>query len=256
MLYNQRHIEILKMLTRLRYVSVQDLTARMEVSEVTIRKDLSHLEEKGLLFRTRGGAELAEDSRLLSSMNQRRSQNKARKICIAKKASELIREGDTVFIDSGSTCLELCGFVKDKSLRVVTNSIDVMNCLGEVSEITLIGVGGNYRKEAGSFIGPMALEIIKQYNFETCFLGTTGFTKRCVFSSQNVLESQLKQQVIQHSARRVVLADSSKYGKSAFSVFARAGDIDILYTDIKFEDAPLFAASGIETITCPDTVPD
>ena len=248
MAHNQRTDDILKLLQRLRYVSVQELTERLDVSEVTIRKDLTTLEEMGYLLRTRGGAELAQDSRLLKGITLRREEHVDEKTAIAEKACSLLRDGDTVYIDAGSTCMLMCSLIPPISLRVVTNSIDVMNRLGDVPDIQLVCVGGNYRREAGSFLGPMAVEVLKHYHFETCFLGTTGINDRLVFSSQNVLESQLKEAVIGSSGRRVILCDSSKYGHTAFSAFARKGDVDVLITDGSFNKAQVFSESGIEVI--------
>ncbi len=243
-----RHEEILKILSRLRTISVHQLTSRLKVSEVTIRKDLSTLEEMGFIIRSHGSARLAENSRTLKTLNTRKTVNIGEKIKIAIKAKALLREEDTIYIDSGSTCKYLAEEIKEMSIRVITNSIDIMNILAEVPNISLVSLGGNYRKEAGSFLGPIPIEALKNFQIETCFLGTSGILSRGTFSSQNIMESQLKQQVLAVSGRRVILADSTKFGLSAFSVFARAGDIDILITDSdynKFED---LKKQGIEII--------
>ncbi|TVR52595.1 MAG: DeoR/GlpR transcriptional regulator [Spirochaetaceae bacterium] len=218
------------------------------MSEVTIRKDLSILEEMGCLIRTRGGAQMAEDTRLLRPIETRQAERLAQKRAIARKARTLIAEGETIYIDAGSACLCLAREIRDMNLRVVTNSIDVMVELANRPAISLFSLGGSYRKEAGSFIGPIASEALKSFQIETCFLGTTGLSRRGVFSAQNIIESQLKQAVLSSSARRIVLADSSKYGRDAFSVFARAGDVDILVTDDEFEDAKNLNSFGIEVV--------
>ena len=245
---NRRHDEILKILARLRAVSVGELTTRLKVSEVTIRKDLTTLEEMGFLVRTRGGAELAEDSRFRRTMNVRRSENLDQKRAVARRASELLREGDTIFIDSGSTCMLFAEELQDIALRVVTNSIDVMTRLADVPGISLISVGGSYHKEAGSFLGPMAIQNLFDFQIGSCFLGATGFSSKGVFSSQNILEVQIKQQALSVSERRVVLADSSKYEFSAFSVFARPDSVDVLVTDRSFEGTDALTALGIEVV--------
>ena len=245
---NRRHDEILKILARLRSVSVGELTNRLKVSEVTIRKDLTTLEEMGFLVRGRGSAELAEDSRFRRTMNVRRSERIEAKRSIARKAKELLREGDTIFIDSGSTCMLFADELEDLSLRVVTNSIDVMTRLADKPGISLIAVGGAYHKEAGSFLGPMAIQNLYDFQIGTCFLGATGFSAKGVFSSQNTLEAQVKQRVLEVSERRVVLADSSKYEFSAFSVFARPDSVDVLVTDSSFEGTQELVALGIEVL--------
>ncbi len=243
-----RHEEILKILTRLRSISVQELTTRLNVSEVTIRKDLSTLEEMGFIIRSHGRASLAEDSRTLRTLSTRKSINIEEKRRIAAKARSLIKEGDTIYLDTGSTCRYLAEEIKAMSLRVITNSLDVMNTLAEESGISLVSLGGSYRKEAGSFLGPLPIETLKNFHIETSFLGATGILSRGIFSSQNILESQLKQQVLDVSGRRVVLADSSKFGRSAFSVFARASDIDVLITDSDYKESESLTKLGLEVI--------
>ncbi|HRZ90881.1 MAG TPA: hypothetical protein P5117_15475, partial [Spirochaetia bacterium] len=114
--------------------------------------------------------------------------------------------------------------------------------------ISLISLGGTYRREAGSFVGPMAIEALRTLQIETCFLGATGFSNRGAFSSQNLIESQLKQKVLEASGRRIILADSGKYGRQAFSVFARAGDVDILVTDPGFRNIKEFNVFGMEIV--------
>jgi len=244
----ERHGEILKILSRLRSVSVQDLTARLDVSEVTIRKDLAALEDMGKLVRTRGGARLAEDASLVRTVRERDHEHVVEKRTIARCAKELVEEGDTIYIDSGSTLHMFAQEIKHMNLQVVTNSIDVLVELSDAEEITLFSLGGSYRKDAGSFIGPVTIEALKHFQIGTAFLGTTGFSARGVFSSQNIIEGQVKSQVIRSSERRVMLADSSKYKHKAFSIFARQGDIDILVTDGGFTDIDVFRSMGIEVL--------
>lgn len=243
-----RHEEILKILTRLRSISVQELTTRLKVSEVTIRKDLNILEEMGFIIRSHGSARLAENSSTLRTLNTRKNINIEEKRRIAVKAKSLLREEDTIYIDSGSTCRYLAEEIRDMSIRVITNSMDVMNILAEEPGISLVSLGGNYRKEAGSFLGPVPIEALKNFQIETCFVGTTGILSRGIFSSQNIMESQLKQQVLAVSGRRVVLADSTKFERSAFSVFARSSDIDILITDSGFNNSESLTKLGLEVI--------
>ena len=109
---NERYEVILTILNRLKKVSVQELTHRFRVSEVTIRKDLSFLEERGKLIRIHGGAMLAEDEGRLRSIAVRQVEHTAEKKAIAQKARELIRSGETVFIDAGSTCAALARTIR------------------------------------------------------------------------------------------------------------------------------------------------
>lgn len=243
-----RQDEILKIISRLRTVSVQDLTERTGVSEVTVRKDLSTLEGAGFVVRTHGGAQLAEDITVMRDLEARSSDHVAEKKQIASVAARMISGGDTIYLDSGTTCAMLAEQIAGMSLRVVTNSVAVMNALVGAHGIALFSIGGSYRREAGSFVGPLALENVKEFQIETCFVGATGVSDRGVFSSQNILESQLKSQILNISRRRIVLADTSKFKTAAFSIFARVGDVDVIIAEHDFEAAANLRELGIEVL--------
>jgi len=248
MAFNERHSEILRILQRLKSVSVQTLTERLGVSEVTIRKDLSLLEEQGRLSRTHGGAVLSEDTERLRPMPVRRRENTRLKEAIALRARELVREDDTIYLDAGSTCAAFARQISRMNLRVVTNSIDVVLELADAPQISLVSLGGSFRAEAGSFIGPLAVQALRNFQIETCFLGATGISGDGRFSSQNLIEAQLKGAAIECSRRCVVLADHTKFGVSAFSVFAVAENVDVLVTDSGFAHAQTLEALGIEVL--------
>lgn len=230
-LQNARHTDILRILQARRRVSVADLTSRLAVSEVTIRKDLALLEDMGLLTRTRGGAVLAEDRDQRRPLLMRRAENGEGKRQVATRAAQLVEEGETVYIDSGSTCGLLAEELANRTLRVVTNSIDAVTALADVPSIALFSVGGSYRKEAGSFIGPIAVSAVSRMHIDTAFIGTSGFSAQGVFSSQNTIESELKRHVIARADRSVLVADKSKIGRTAFSVFGGVEDFDLIVMD-------------------------
>jgi DeoR/GlpR family transcriptional regulator of sugar metabolism len=230
-MHNKRHDDILKLVHLRKQVSVSELTKRLEVSEVTIRKDLAVLEDQGHLVRVRGGAIPAEDAERSRSLYVRRSENVPAKEAVAARALELIHEGETIFLDSGSSCAAVARQLGERDLRVVTNSLEVLYLLADAPSITLYCLGGTFRKEAGSFIGPATTETLERVQIETAFLGTTGLSTDGAFSSQNLLESDVKRRVIAASRRSVVLTDHTKVGVQAFSVFARAADIDLLIID-------------------------
>ncbi len=225
-----------------------ELTERLNVSEVTIRKDLTILEDMGAVVRTHGGAKLAEDRAALRPLATRLTEHTDEKQVISERAKKLVSEGDTIYIDTGSTCFYLARRVSDMNIRVVTNSLDVMNVLADAPGVSLISIGGGYRKEAGSFLGPAAEDTIRSFRIETCFIGATGISKDGAFSAQNVFESQLKRLVLGVSKRRVVLADSSKFDRTAFSVFAEPDDVDVLIVDAGFEHTDELSEKGIDVI--------
>jgi len=243
-----RHNEIINIINKRRQVSVQELTDRLSVSEVTIRKDLTFLEEQGYLIRTHGGAKLAEDINRLRTISSRRREHTAEKSAIAEKARSLISEGDTILIDAGSTCAALAHEVREMNLRVITNSLDVMVELADSHSISLHSVGGNYRMDGGSFIGPAAEHALREFRIDTCFIGTPAFTRGGLFSSQNTIESHFKREALKISNRRVILTDHTKFNMQSFSVFARSEDIDLLITDSEFEGIEDLRSAGMEIL--------
>ena len=159
MALNERHNRIIKTIELLRTVSVGELKDRLDVSEVTVRKDLSFLEDEGLIIRTHGGARLAQDVNRMRTLALREGENLDLKRRIARRAAGLVRDGDTVYLDSGSTCQALAEELRDgsRSLRIITNALAIMNILEDAEGISLYTIGGSYRREAGSFVGPLSL---------------------------------------------------------------------------------------------------
>lgn len=248
MSYNQKLELIISLISRKRNVSVAELKKRLQVSEVTIRKYLDALESEGIIVRTHGGAMMAEDRTSLRTVSMREETRVEEKRAIARAARSLITEGDTVFLDSGTTCRLIAREIRDMNLQVLTNSLDVMIELSEAESISLFCLGGTFRREARTFIGAAAAESLRDLRIAICFLGASGFSIEGLFYSQNLVESQLKRQVLTSSKRRAVAADSSKLGIEAFSIFARPGDVDLLIVDAPFSATANLAALGIEVV--------
>ncbi|HET7838649.1 MAG TPA: DeoR/GlpR family DNA-binding transcription regulator [Rectinemataceae bacterium] len=248
-LYNPRLESILSLISRKRTVSVTELRERLGVSGVTVRKYLDILEGEGIIVRTHGGAMMAEDRSSIRTISMREETRVEEKREIARAAKALVSEGDVIFLDSGTSCRALARELSGMSLQVITTSLDVMEELAPSPSISLFCPGGSLRREARAFIGPTAVEALRDLRIGTCFLGASGFSAEASFYTQNLVESQLKRQVLGVSRRRVVLADSAKLGLEAFSVFARPGSLDLLVTDSGFPLAEEFRALGIEVIT-------
>lgn len=248
---DERHESTLRILEMRERTSVAELTERLGVSEVTVRKDLAVLEERGLLVRTRGGARLAQDRSRVLPVARRQTSRRRVKHALGMRAAELVRDGETVFIDSGTSCREVARALVGKDVRVVTSSLDALAELtGE--EMPVICIGGSLRHDARSFIGPIAVESLRRFHFDRAILGATGLSFTGVLSSQNSFESEVKRTAIEQAARVVVVADSSKIGSDAFSIFAEPTDVQILVIDDcersrELEDAVPFEVLRINT---------
>jgi DeoR/GlpR family transcriptional regulator of sugar metabolism len=229
---------------------VTEMSDRLGVSEVTLRKDLATLEEMGVLERTHGGAVLADQTDVGGLLSTRKRNASEAKHGIAHAARGLVNHGETVFIDSGSTCAELARLIVDMELRVVSNALDVLVLLADRPGIALHATGGAFRHHAGSFIGHDAEEAVAKMHFDHAFLGATGVSPDGRFSSQNSIEAQLKRRVVASATTSVVLADASKLGRNAFSEFATMSEVDILITDAAADEETVaaFRTEGMDVI--------
>lgn len=229
--YNPRWDEIRQVLQAEQRVSVAALSAHFGVSEVTIRKDLAMMESRGLLLRTHGGAVLAEDSRAVIGFNEKSRQSLAEKEQIARKAFELIKPGQNVILDSGTTCLALASLLKGMDVQVITNSLTAASALAANDGVSMVILGGAYRAVTAAVIGQSAVDQLRQYNADIAFIGASGATLEGGFSCQNLHEAQIKRAMLQHATTRVVLMDSSKFGHNKFAAFAAYADVNVLVTD-------------------------
>ena len=247
---NARGIEILELLQSKNRISVAELAQRFGISEVTARKDLSRLEDSGFAVRTRGGAVFARADTAVRPIDARRNERLEAKAAIARTATCLVHEGDTVFLDSGTTVAALAHSLRGRSIRVVTHSLLVVEALADDDSVSLYVLGGIYNKEARSFVGPSAIADLGRYSLDIAFLGASGLERNGVCSAQNVLEAEVKRAVLAASARGIVACDSSKLGLRSFALFARAGEYGCLVTDGDAEENALsrFRAAGIEVV--------
>jgi DeoR/GlpR family transcriptional regulator of sugar metabolism len=230
---------------------IGELAEAFGVTEPTIRKDLSALQERGLLKRTHGGA-LAVHPIIDRELAGRRGAHQADKDAIAAACMQLVRDGDSVFLDSGTTVEAIARRLAGESqarLSVLTGSLGVATALADVPSIDCVLLGGQLRRVDGSVVGDLALENLQRFTFSTAFLGVSGFSELGI-SVGSLAEASLKSAVIER-ARRVVLAvDHSKVGATDF---ARISDLDPVDVVVMDEASPavreLCSTYEIELIT-------
>ena len=202
-------------------VWVTDLRDEFGVSEVTIRKYLNDLGEKGLLKRIHGGAMQLEYAAQEPSMSILEQTNIEEKKAIAAAAYSFIDDKDSIMLDGSSTTRQLVHLIKkdeNKKLTVITSSILVACELAECEHIELIQIGGYVRSNIYSVMGPMAISAIKGIHADKTFIGTSGVEINAGFTTQNLFECETKRCMLESSSQSFVLADKSKINCIALGV--------------------------------------
>lgn len=224
------------------HAKVQALSKIFGVSEVTIRQDLEALEQMDLVQREHGGAflkDIATPVRTGQVMNQSNLQLKQE---IAKKAQNLIEEGDVIILDSGSTTTEIAKLlVNYKRLTVITNAINIATILGGNPGITLILTGGEFKAPTLSLTGEIAAQILTQFHASKLFLATAGISPTMNLTYPGLSDLIVKKTMIEISDTVYLVADSKKLGISAFATLGSITMADYFITDkfITEEDTAL-----------------
>ena len=234
MITAERHQIILDLLSRTGVVDLQSLVKRTKSSESTIRRDLSLLEEQGLLKRIHGGATLTTSKIDEQNIKDKSSKNLQDKRLIAESATSLIREGDCIYLDAGTTVSEMIPFLKDKNVVIVTNGLMHVDVLVSAN-ITTYLIGGRIKANTKSIVGSVAQENLKQFRFDKCFLGMNGIDLTYGMTTPDAEEAVLKKIAIDLSKEVFVLVDKSKFTKTFFAKICDIEEVTIITTKLDDE---------------------
>lgn len=230
----ERRALILKQLETKEEVLVSELSKETGISEVTIRKDLTILQNRELLIRTRGGAirkpieNLNEDT----AITKKRMFNFREKERIGIEATKLIKEGDYIMLDSGTTTMEIAkNLHKFHNLHIVTNALNIAMELMVYKRFEVVLIGGHVRLNSYSTVGPLALSVLRNFTEYKLFLGVDSFSLENGISTPNLEEALLNQLMIQQASQVIAVFDSSKFNKRSFSFVANAKDLNTIITD-------------------------
>lgn len=233
----ERHNLIIQTLMRQESVSVGELSAQLQVSAVTIRKDLSELENLKKLYRSHGNAILIDPY-----INNRNISEKAKlasheKSAIGFYAAQMITSDDSIIIASGTTMLALAHCVEPKNrLTVISSSIKVSEALGTCDKIDVVQLGGTLRTSSLSVVGRAAEDFLLDMACSKLFLGVDGFDPGFGITTTDIREADLNKAMMRAAQKTIVLADSSKFGRRGFVKIADFDDVDILITDSHIPD--------------------
>lgn len=213
-------------------ISVNQITEKFNVASMTARRDIVKLAEEGYLIRTHGGALRADPLTNMFSFSTRIDNNKNHKITIGKRAAKFIKDNESIYVDSGTTLIRMCQFLKDrKGITVITNSLPAASELSNYSNIKVTLLGGDIIHERRSIYGHVAVKQAEKYSVNKAFIGTDGLSLKNGLTAYGDNESQVSN-VMAASANEVfLLCDSSKIEHDSTYKFAKLSSIDYLITD-------------------------
>jgi DeoR/GlpR family transcriptional regulator of sugar metabolism len=224
-----RRKAIMSQLLEHKQVTVKELAAAMEVSDATVRRDLKALADQQGLKLVHGGASLPRERDF--SFQARQMRYTEEKKIIGRLASELVHDGDHVFLDSGTTCSELVPYVKKmRDITILANSARLALELN-ASGVQLFLIGGEYRPDRMDTIGPMAVSTLNQVRGYTAFIGADGLSTDFGPSACDLASAHLHRQVVQNACATVVLADHSKFGNASLFQIVDWSQITTVVTD-------------------------
>ena len=217
-------------------VSVGELSTFLGVSEITIRRDLSALERRGMVERTHGGAICTHRVRFETLYAQKGLELRREKQAIGHAAAELIEEGDTVLVNSGSTTLEVIRHLSRKHVRVITNNVAAV-LEAQALGIELILIGGEYRPQSNSVVGGLASDALNRIYGSKAVIGIDGFSVKHGLTTPVYHEAEINRLMIERTRGPViVVADHRKLAVVSNFVTANVEDVDILVTDEGFQE--------------------
>lgn len=210
-----RNIKILELLDKHKYLSVHSLSRHLECTEATVRRALELLDKEGLLKRVHGGAVNIGSNFVHCNVKEALYQNREAKISIARKAFELLEDGDSVFIDDASTCMYLSGFIENHSeihLHIITNSVIFAERIFGCSHASIMLIGGSVSPILGATEGENALAQISTFTAKRAFIGVNGIDVEKGITLIGYPQQEVKAAMMKTSKENYILADSSKFG--------------------------------------------
>ncbi|MEQ6376754.1 DeoR/GlpR family DNA-binding transcription regulator [Bacillaceae bacterium S4-13-56] len=235
MLSVERQERIVEELNKKGTIKVSELSKKLHVTEKTIRMDLEILESDGFLKRVHGGAVLPTGDDDILPIKERQAKFHKEKRLLAKEALHRIVPGDTILLDGGSTTSELADLLGDYPVTVITNDIKIANILLEKDKVELLVIGGTKIGSSSSLVGSTPAKMLEGIHVNQFFVGSTGVDLNNGLTVFNSLHADWKRQIMTRARKTTLLADSTKFGKTALIQFASLKEVDEVITDSKLD---------------------
>lgn len=233
----EREKEIMSILERTDYATVEYLAKKIHISESSIRRDLTRLETKGLITRSYGGAEIKNSGNRQIPFGMRSHQNTHAKLAVAQKAVSLIKQGDVVFLDGSTSTYFMVDYLRSvKDVTVITNSLAGMTLLSETGINSYLAGGQLNPENRSCCIGPHTVDFISRFYADLCFFSVQSLAKDGVLYDCFSNEISPRKIMMENSEKRVFLCDGSKVDHYSAYRLCTLSDIDIMISDINPEN--------------------
>lgn len=244
-----REEEIIAIVSKNKKIEVNELAQRLNVSRVTIRKDLDKLESRGIIHRQHGFAVLNNQD----DINYRLAYHYDLKRKIAIEAAKLVKDGDTVMIESGSTCALLAEELAyhKQDVTIITNSCFIASYIRKSESINIVLIGGEYQKNAQVNVGPLTKKMISEFHVDKLFVGIDGFDERRGFTGSDLNRCDTAGAMMEAADQTIILTDSSKFSQVGVVAEFSFETISAVYTDDKIpqEKKVFLEKQGINIVT-------
>jgi DeoR family fructose operon transcriptional repressor len=226
----QRRRRVLELISHTGFTTLSDLASAVRASESTVRRDLDHWERKGLVKRSHGGATFVGDGAGLPALEERTSLQIEEKRLIARLAGTLVRDGDAVLLDGGTTTLEVARVLVGRPLQIVTNSLPIAGLFASSRETDLVILGGYVYPKTGVALGPLTVRMLEDIHVHQTFMSVGGITTKGLFNS-NLLLVETERAMMRCADQVVVVADHTKVGRQALAFLCELSAVDTLIID-------------------------
>lgn len=233
----QRRYEIYEMIKKEKTVEVNSLAMKYEVSNMTIRRDLDALENQGLVIKSYGGATLNESVSSEPSFEIKEGVSQSDKKDIAIYASSLIQDGDSIYLDCGTTCLELFKRIHHKKITIFTNFWKILQYVDRNTKAKIIMAPGTYNPITQAAMSEITIAFFKNYSIDKAFISALGIDKDFGLSIPSMEDAEVKKAVLQVSQKKFCMMDHTKFNKKYMSKIADIQDFDSIITDNKSDSS-------------------
>lgn len=233
----ERRNKILTELSENKKVYVKDLATKLEVSEMTIRRDLARLSEMGIATIVHGGAVFNEGGASILNVTLRERQMQQEKNRLGQYCSDLIHEGNAVFLDCGSTVMNIAdALLNRQNIAVITNSLHVLNILSNAKDIQLIALPGIYEGTHRGFYGDMTQRMLKKFRIDIAFMGTNAISAELGTMTSLVTDQAFLSTVLEVARKKILVTDHTKINKELYLKICDINTFDKIITDKKADE--------------------